>query len=149
VNVLAMFGPTVSDREKELAAALEQESALEWLPGRRPAAEAFFRPRISGIWSVFLVVGPGAYEGGVAEPAVPSIEVRSTFSDFLLDPPAFVVVDAASRLWPAWDDWQMLVRGGVDSLDVTVADGSATAREIAEMVSAAAGRRVVTSDVTR
>jgi hypothetical protein len=130
VNVLVMFGPASSERDREIAAACDADPTLSWLAGRRPAAEAFFRPRISGIWDVFVIVGP-ARSDSWSEPAAPSETVRATFSDFLLAPPALVLVDDAARLWPAWDEWQRVVRGDVATASVECLSSEATAHDVA------------------
>ncbi len=139
VNVLVMFGPSPSERDRDIAEACDADPTLSWLAGRRPAAEAFFRPRISGIWDVFVIVGPAWSDGRSAsespwpvEPAAPSEAVRSTFSDFLLGPPALVLVDDAAALWPAWDAWQQLVRGEVPGASVQSLDINAPAQDVAE-----------------
>ncbi len=114
-----MFGPLATERERSIAAALD-ECHLQWLPSRLPAAEAFFRSRISGLWSVFLIVGLSDDDASdVIDFPVPSIEIRRMFTDFLEDAPMFVLVDGAERLWPAWDAWQQLVQGGYASISVT------------------------------
>jgi hypothetical protein len=146
-----MFGPAPSDRDRQIAEACDAVPALSWLAGRRPAAEAFFRPRISGIWDVFVIVGPahsvsrlGARFEAPSEPAAPSEAIRTTFSDFLLEPPALVLVDHATALWPAWDQWQQLVRGDVPIVSVDHLSSNASPDDVAEAARLAGVKRAAT-----
>ncbi len=136
-----MFGSECTALELGVIQAFQADGLL-WLSGRRPACEAMFHPRISGIWSVFLVVGDGEVgESGPPDPPLrncshPSASVRGTFAEFLHEPPAFVLANGAEHLWPGWADWQRLLSGSARDVSLKRLDGNASPAEILEEVKA-------------